>query len=56
MTEKKRAGLKYLAVNIGNIGVVGVGFAIFQNGAWWAFISGGLLILSGLYLIRRAYS
>ena len=39
--EKKRACLKYLAANIGNIGVVGVGLAIFQNASVWAFLGGG---------------
>ena len=53
--EKKRACLKYLAANIGNIGVVGVGLAIFQNASVWAFLGGGLLIYMGLYLIRKAY-
>ena len=53
--EKKRACLKYLAANIGNIGVVGVGLAIFQNASVWAFLGGGLLIYLGLYLIRKAY-
>ena len=36
--EKKRACLKYLAANIGNIGAVGVGLAIFQNASVWVFI------------------
>ena len=53
--EKKRACLKYLASNIGNIGVVGVGLAIFQNASVWAFLGGGLLIYMGPYLIRKAY-
>ena len=53
--EKKRASLKYLAANIGNIGVVGVGLAIFQNASVWAFLGGGLLIYLGPYLIRKAY-
>lgn len=53
--EKKRACLKYLAANIGNIGVVGVGLAIFQNASVWAFLGGGLLVYLGLYLIRKAY-
>ena len=45
--EKKRACLKYLAANIGNIGVVGVGLAIFQNASVWAFLGGGASYLSG---------
>lgn len=53
MSKTRNGKLRYLSTTLGNLGVIGIGLALWQGGDWWAWFGGVFALFTGYKLIGK---
>jgi|GEM_PF-4716863 len=53
MSKARNDKLRYLSTTLSNLGVIGIGLAMWQGGDWWSWFGGVMMIFAGYKLIGQ---